>query len=311
AEARSGIDDAELRQVRDAFAATQATLAEREQDLVKASTAIEAAHQRELERIEAARSKAEATWRANEAERLAAAERQWRGEHGKHLAEAKARYEAAELALADMRIKSRQEGAATEKLSNELAVLQYILNSRDIELARMRTTFEPDHQDISDLIKGQPRAAAELDDEQQVIQSERSLVRDAVVVMGVVMTFFLIYFRVDAFLPEYLRIAQPTIATENSVPAVGSAAPQKPAPALASSMEHDTAIVTRGVNLRAGPSTAADVIAALPRGVAVEKIEQRGNWTRVQTRGKRDPSKPLQGWMYNSYISMTGMRPEK
>ncbi len=311
AEARPGTDDAELRQVRDAFAATQATLAEREQDLVKASAAIEAAHQREQERTEAARSKAEVTWRANEAERLAAAERQWRGEHSKHLAEAKARYEAVELALADMRIKARQEGAATERLSNELAVLQSILNSRDIELARMRTTFEPDHQDTSDLITGRPRAAAELDDGQKVIQSERSLVRDAVVVMGVVMTFFLIYFRVDAFLPEYLRITQPTIATEGSVPAVGSTAPQKPAPAPASSMEHDTASVTRGVNLRAGPSTVADVIAALPLGVVVEKIEQRGNWTRVQTRGKGDPSKPLQGWIYDSYMSVTVVRPDK
>lgn len=319
AEAQAGVDtllkesETELRRLRDDLAQTRAIVAERDAELTRMRSASEVAHQREQEQTEAARSMAEATGRANnnEAERLAVAERHWQGEHGKHLAEAKARYEAAELALAEMGRRARQEGATAVKLGNELAVLQSILDSREVELARIHATFEADRRDTSDLITGQRRAAAWSDDGQEAVQSERSLVRDVVVVVGVVMALALIYFRIEDFLPEYLRIALPTIATDGSGPAVGSAAPEKPAPARASSIEHDTAVVTRRVNLRAGPSKAADVVATLPRGVHVEKIEQRGNWTRVQTRDKRDPSKSQQGWIYNSYIKVTGLRPEK
>jgi hypothetical protein len=311
AEARPGMGDAELREVRDVLTATQAILAEREQDLVKARAAIEAAHQREQEQIETARSMAEATWRTNEVERLAAAERHREGEHGKHLAEAKARYVAAEFALADMGKRAHQQGATVDELRSELAMLQSILDSRGLELARMRATFEPDRRDSSDLIKGLRSAAADSGDGQEVVQSERSLVRDVVVVVGAVMALALIYFNIEAFLPEYLRIPPPTTTTEGSDPAIVSTAPERPAPAPVSSIARDTASVTRGVNLRAGPSTAADVVVKLPPGVDVEVIEQSGNWTRVQIRDKHDPSKLQQGWIYNSYIKVTAVRPEK
>lgn len=298
-----GTGDAELRQVRDALIATQATLAEREQDLAKARADIET-----IQRIQQQTGVAEATWRADEAERLAAAERRWQGEYGKHLAEAKARYEAAELALADMDRRTRQEGAATNKLRNELAMLQSILDSRDIELSRMHATFAPDLHVTSDPIAARRRAAAEAS--QAIAQSRRDLIRDVVVVMGLVMALALIYFRFEPVLSGYLRAVLPTMVVADSGPVAGSVAPEKLAPATASAVERDTAIVTRGVNLRAGPSTAASTIATLPRGIEVETIEQRGNWTRVKLRDQHDPSKPQEGWIYNSYIKAAGAPPE-
>ncbi len=307
---RPDLSDAELRRIRDALVATQATLAEREQDLVKARTAIEAAYQREQELAEAPPPMAEAAWQAKEAKRLAAAEKQWQSEHGKHLAEARARYEAAEFALADMGKRAREREGATDKLRNEVAMLQSILDSRELELSRIRGTFEPDRQVTPDPITARRRAAAE-SLERQAAQSGRNLVRDAIVVMGGVMALALIYFRIEAYLPEYLWLDLPAIATEDSGPAVGSAAPEKPPPLPASLMEHETAIVTRDVNLRAEPSTAADVIATLPRGLDVETTEHRGGWTRVQTRGKGDPSKLQQGWIYDLYLKLTGAHPEK
>jgi uncharacterized protein YraI len=64
------------------------------------------------------------------------------------------------------------------------------------------------------------------------------------------------------------------------------------------------AATIRAVNLRAAPSTSAQVIASLAQGTAVTILERQGNWDHVAIVMSNRTSR--QGWAYGSYIGETG-----
>ena len=55
--------------------------------------------------------------------------------------------------------------------------------------------------------------------------------------------------------------------------------------------------------MRDQPSVNGALVANLKRGATVTILETRGNWDRVSTTD--DGQKPLQGWVYNSYVQDT------
>jgi uncharacterized protein YgiM (DUF1202 family) len=72
------------------------------------------------------------------------------------------------------------------------------------------------------------------------------------------------------------------------------AAVEPPAPAA------EKWYVTAGaLNVRAGPSSATEQLAALPRGTAVEISGAEGKWTEITT------ADGLRGWVFTKYLSPT------
>ena len=66
-------------------------------------------------------------------------------------------------------------------------------------------------------------------------------------------------------------------------------------------------MVIRDVNLRAAPSTNAQVIAGLKQGTAVTILDRQGNWDHLEIVISGQISR--QGWAYGSYIGETNKNP--
>ena len=274
---------AELSRMRDELAAAQTALAAREEELARARSEGEAAA--------AALAKAESAWKASEAERFAQAEAQWGQRSDGALAEATARYQAAELALSELRMRSRSTAQVgdphMDRLHDEIARLQATLGERDAELARIRTGSA-----------GVPGVASSSEDGAPA-QRSRGLVRDVVLVMALVVAAIMLYPKVETLISNIWPQPTITIVDEEDgadAPALHQTASQSPSVA-----DQRMAVIVRGVNLRAGPSTHDKVVTTLKRGVTVAIVEERGKWTRVRlpAHGK---SAVDEGWVYNTYL---------
>lgn len=80
------------------------------------------------------------------------------------------------------------------------------------------------------------------------------------------------------------------------------AAPAKPQqPGTDQTSAQPTTTITRGVNVRSGPTKDGDLVGALVRGAKVAVIAHHGNWTQV--RFGDATSKVKQGWVYNSFLN--------
>jgi SH3-like domain-containing protein len=62
---------------------------------------------------------------------------------------------------------------------------------------------------------------------------------------------------------------------------------------------------SRSINVRAEPSVAAALAASLKRGAPVAILEKRGNWDRVEIPASPGAAQPVQGWVFNSYLTET------
>jgi uncharacterized protein YgiM (DUF1202 family) len=62
------------------------------------------------------------------------------------------------------------------------------------------------------------------------------------------------------------------------------------------------AVVNHAANVRAGPSSTAEIVSTLQRGGKVASLEQRGNWTLVEFAADNGKSQPRQGWVYSSFV---------
>lgn len=161
-------DDADLARLRGELAAARTGLADKESALAQSRSAAEQAGQRAMAEAQTALQKATETWKANEAQRLAAAEVRWREQSSKALAEATGRAERAESAL----VQARAEGGASSNPGNEaelgrlrddLAAVQAILSQREIELLEARQ-------------RGGPSTAAEM---RQAIEADLAAARSS------------------------------------------------------------------------------------------------------------------------------------
>jgi hypothetical protein len=266
--AAAGTDqDAALRTLREQLTTLQGTLRQRERALAAADKSFEQAREQWQRELHEAIVKAEKDFRAKEASRRTTTETQVRKENAGSLAHATARYEAAEAALAQIRVKSPQGNARMEQ---ELLALRASLDVREDELAQARATITHLREDAA------PAAAPD----------NRRLIRDALVAACVGVVAAALYTFV-----EPLVFARPT-----PEPAPVVAAVTAPAPAAVPALPVGS--VTRDAKLRAEPSSSADVIAMVAKGREVFIVEKREKWVRVQVEG----GKPVEGWMRDTSL---------
>lgn len=229
------------------------------------------------------------------------------------LAEATERYEAAEAALTDLRKRGTPHSMAeTERLRDEIATLKSILDQRDAELARMLPAAEHWYE-YQNNGGAEPGRSAKRDtrrannDNDADAPRERGLIRDVVVVIVVVVAAILFYPRVVDSLPYKWQAMLPAFMTDGGAaaddaplagPPPSAAAPPAAAPASA----ERTAVIARGVTLRAGPSTKTDAVTTLKAGTEVSRIEEQGGWVHVRVPAHDGGKEPRTGWVYNSYL---------
>ena len=292
----------ELSRLRQELAATQARLGNRESALAEAHLALEQARERGPE-SDAALSKVELAWKADEAARLAAAQAQWEEKSAIALAEATQRLEAAEAALKQARVRAEtphDSGNAIElrRLHQELAATQANLAYRERELAEARLTLQQaDELPETKIVLTPDRmgnAVGRL--EPQMDRPAKShLMRDMVVVGALVVSAIVFYPRIEAFFPQIGTIFGDALAP--------AGVPQPASPKIA---ERPLTLVIHGANVRSGPSSTADVVSTLQRGASVVTLEQRGSWTLVRIPGESGKTEPQQGWVFSSFLEGAG-----
>jgi SH3-like domain-containing protein len=134
-------------------------------------------------------------------------------------------------------------------------------------------------------------------EQQRRADARRRAFKSAGLIAAAVFAGFLFYPQVAALLPRNLPMDLTAATTALS------AAPAAPAPAAAP--QQPTAMIARGVNLRAGPTTQSAVVSQLSRGLGVVTFENSGNWVRVRT-VPADSTQPLEGWVYTSFLETAG-----
>jgi hypothetical protein len=289
-----------LQRLREELAATQAALAEQESALVQTGLGLEQSRERWQQESEEALSKARRVWKADDAARLAAAEAQWQETSARTLAEATKRFETAETALKQLLIRTeqtRESGNAIEhrRLREELAMMQTSLSDRESALAEARLALEqsrePPAPETKIVLKPDRMWNAVERREREDDRPKSFLIRDMIVVGALVASAIVFYPRFESYLPEI-----GTIFGNASAPA---SVPQRVAPRAAG--QH-MAVVNHGANVRAGPSSTAEIVSALQRGQQVATFEKRGSWTHIRMGGEPGKTEPREGWIFSSFL---------
>jgi hypothetical protein len=232
---------------------------------------------------------------------------------GHALAELQARCEAAETSLRSAqtaREKADVDDVYVRGLNQEIKTLQTILVDREAAIARAEASLEqmqvgtvarpaPAHWEP---LPGSLRQASKEDK-----KPDSHLVRDFILVFGVVMLGCVAYF----FGPSLLSANNWQLPSLSNLFASNdddqeASAPTPPAPAPPPKPQPQ-AMVIRDVNLRAAPSTNAQVIAGLKQGTAVTILDRQGNWDHLAIVISSKISR--QGWAYGSYIGETNKNP--
>jgi hypothetical protein len=235
-----------------------------------------------------------------------------RGRDAAHaLAELQARCGAAEASLRSAqaaREKTDVDDAYVCGLNQEIKNLQAILVDRETAIARAEASLE--QMQIGAVARPAPAhweplpgGLSQARDEKK--KSGGHLVRDFLLVFGVVTFACLVYF----FGPSVLAannwqlpdLANLFAASDDDQTASQPVPLQPIAPPKA---DHPKVMVIRDVNLRAAPSTSAEVITPLKQGTAVTVLDRQGSWDHVEVVISGKTSR--QGWAYGSYIGDTG-----
>ena len=262
--------DAELRRLREKAATLEAKL-------IKANKAAEDEQLKWQRDAQDAIARATKDWIAKEGSRRATTEAQVRKEIGAQLAQATSRYEAAEAALAQIRLReAKMDGGRSEV---ELAGARSALVAREAELTRLREEIEALRNGAPAPVEA-PVAAA----------PANRYVRDVSIAAAIGVAVVVLYPFVSSLM------------TPAPVAPVVAKVVEAPAPAPAPVVR--TAVLSLDARLRAGPSTKVGIVAPLDKGVAVTIVEERGEWIRV--RAAAAEGKPLrEGWVKVSQIKET------
>jgi len=231
------------------------------------------------------------------AEQLKAAETQWQEQAARSVAEVTARCRAAEEALASASAadtgKANADDAYIRRLNCEIKSLQNSLVEREADLAHAQTQLRemrPRSATPGPVGNWQPLSSIPADAENEGAKNSGHLWRDTVMVFVVVVGTAICWPWI-----EHALTTAGVVELLTRRHAVVEATPKStPGP------EHPTAIVARGVNLRAGPRTSAAVLATLTSGMRVTILGHSGNWDKVENSGA--DGKTRQGWVYNSYL---------
>lgn len=223
--------------------------------------------------------------------RLTAVEAEWRQRSGQAVAELTQRCGEVEAALAEAnKHNAADSDAYIRELNAELRTLRKSLVGREADLARVKAVLEEERSGVP---RGTASAAAwkpvmgrhSLRDQKEE-KTDRRLMRDAVIVVVVVMAVVLAWPTVK---PWFVEDAGPA--------PVATMARPRPVPVGAIL---SIATVERGVNLRAGPSVKDKVLGSASKGADVTILEERGNWVRGVVSGAGQPS--IEGWIYKSAL---------
>lgn len=283
AEAAQRQDHIELAGLREELARLQRTLAEGAAASSATRSAIEEARERAQQELEAALSTERAAWLAEQTARLEAAEAQWREDAANALAHARAEAEGRE----------RAQGLELHRLREKLTLLQGALADRDIELACARSAAEAQSRELR---TQEPRTVLHPDRigamrmaDWPEKKARSHLLRDILVAGVLGAAAIILYPHIAAYTPQFATLAGRTPAT--AAPPVAPPAVTAPPPAF----------VSRGVNVRSGPSTGEAIVLTLPRGAKVTTLERRGNWTLIRWTGTPGAT-PQQGWVYSTFL---------
>lgn len=296
AEAARNRADGEVRNLNDQLAAT---IADRDAALAKAGMETERVREQSRQDVQAVLARAEAR-EAGEAARLAAAEAAWRHQSAAALNEATARYQSAEGMLTQLRLQAdrartdavggsiRPSGAASGASGAPFGARAA---QREIELAPAPMPTRADlglkTQDGSVVLRPSRIMA------QQDAPRRRRVGRDVAVVAMLAALVAVAYPKIEPLLPYDLRVA----IRGALVSTPSASAPNRPTQDSAL----DSALVTAEVNLRAGPTRGAEVLATLPRGLQVTVFERRDDWILVRVEGDRGKGQ-RQGWVFGSFL---------
>jgi len=211
-------------------------------------------------------------WQQETQAELRKAEQAWMARVASRFAEAEAKWrKQSGRALADATARCEAAEAVLEQLKRE--------SSRDDVFAR---TAEP--------IEEEPR------------KPRANLLRDVLIVAALVALAVTAYPSIEPFLPQSWQSGIASV-TSDPGPIAGDSGTSAAAPATSSNVAaRHSAVVLRDVNVRAGPSATAKVVSTLRQGLRVLVIEQRGGWTSVQIVGDNASTKPLEGWVYGSFL---------
>ncbi len=296
---------------RDELARIQSLLIRRDLELDQHRTALEQEREQRRQELEASLLAAAKTWKTEEDLRLAATMERARAQSDVALAAANARCEAAERALADAKNQdgfSRKDDAYVQGLQKEVAALRASLVNREVELGHAKVALDRARARVvqSDVPMPAPRRMRSIDDpieEEPVVSSKRGLMRDFVVAVCVITPLIFFYPHLEMYLPDDVRSNIATV-TGGLLGGVAYTAPpiRAAAPPAKPTVERKMAVVNHAANLRATSGAKGAVVLTLPRGAEVRIIEERGNWTLVETVAKNEKEKPQQGFVFSSYL---------
>lgn len=306
----------EFARQREALKAAQAELSTRDAELARQRAESQQAQAGALQDAESALASARAAWKAEEAQRVAAAEARAKEQSSRALADARARFEAAEAELEKARKENSgrraTDDAYVERLRGEVTALQNVLVGREAELAQARASIEQLRMQYwpEANVRASSAWAEGGIEEQSVRRANLRLVRDVVVVVSLVMSLVLFWPKMVSLLPYEVRAGISDAAGSVGLNVNGAVAPVAETPAAVEAApvaQKETAIVDRGVNLRATPSTNGAVVQRLAKGATVTVGARQGSWTEVEITGL--DGKLRQGWVFSSYLSGVSAAP--
>ena len=211
------------------------------------------------------------------------------------------------------RDKADMDDAYVRGLNQEIKNLQAILVDREAAMARAQASLE--QMQVGAVARPAPAhweplpgGLSHIHDEAGPKKSDHRLVRDFILVFGVVAFACLAYFYGPSLLaasnlqlPDLSNLFAASDDNQDAPPPVAATPAPPPKP------DHPQGVVIRDVNLRAAPSTSADVITGLKQGMAVIILDRQGNWDQLEVVVSGQTSR--QGWAYGSYIGEPGKSP--
>ena len=266
-------DNGELEALREKIKAAHIKLADREAAVSRLRRAMEDERRQWQRDAQDAIAKAARERKGDDTKKIATAQAEFRKEAARELAIATARAEAAEAALAHVRMRASDD----TRLHTELSALRSALAAKESELAweRERRLAEHPVEQVEQQAAQRERAAVEAK-----ANAGSTMFRDIVVAacFGVVGVIFwpdissAIWGAPHATKPKAVAVAPITA----------------PRPAL------PRATVAKALKLRAEPKADAPVVSKLAKDADITIMEERDGWSHVRLDGAPTP---LEGWV--------------
>lgn len=262
--------DAEIRRWREKAVTLEAKL-------IKANTATEEERLKWQRDAQDAISRATKEWTAKEAARRSSTEAQVRKEFADQLTLATSRYEAAETALAQIRLVGGKTDAT--RASIELDSVRAALARREADVFRLRN-------EVEELRGAPPREDAAAPAPAPASNTKR-YIRDAIVAGAIGVAVVVMYPVVDGWMTPP---PPPPVIVKAPPP------PPPPPPVV------KTAKLSVQGRLRAGPSNSTTAMTSLSKGTPVVVLDERDQWVRVRVEGPEAKPGAREGWVAASQL---------